>query len=323
MSVFKYVTPDGALRYLRTRALRITPPDQFNDPFEMRPNLDLSGVDFMDQAPALVRDELAKTVVQALVAQGWAKTADEATAGSNALVSFLMRDLSKAEEQRFLAAARTNAPPGAADNLLTIRANFDEMYKRAICTAQSLVPEFSRSIETMMHRVLPRHVGVLCLSHSSKHPLMWAHYTDCHKGALLEFDEEAPCFNRRRHGQDDFGRLHRVWYADTRPTLAAHRDSDAFVALALTKALEWAYEQELRLLWPLELADRTVDVGSAKVHLIDVPATALRSVTIGCKANEEFVKELLQVVGDVGSRVTVRASVMDDRSFSLNYRDLN
>lgn len=323
MSVYKYLTPEGALRYLRTQAMRITPPDQFNDPFEMRPNLDLTGVDFMDQAPELVREEIAKVVVQAAVEQGWAKTPEEAAVVSSAFVAFLMRQMPETDEQRFLAAASANGQAGAASTLLAMRTDFDAQYRDAISKARAMVPAFSDTVETILRQSLPRHIGVLCLSHSSKHPLMWAHYTDCHKGALLEFDEQAPCFNRRRHGEDEFGRLHRVWYADTRPTIAAHRDSDAFVALALTKALEWAYEQELRLLWPLELADRTVDAGGTKVHLIDVPATALRSVTIGCKANEEFVKELLQAVGAAGAKVTVRASSMDDRSFSLNYRDLN
>lgn len=323
MSVYKYVTPDGALRYLRTQAMRITPPDQFNDPFEMRPTFDLSGLDLMEQAPSLVRKELGAMFAQLAKDEGLAMSVDIAAAGSDAFVSFLMRQMSASDEARFLGAARADGPIGLFDALQTMRTEFDGLYRKAISDARQRLPAFSQMAQAAMHQALPRHIGVLCLSGSGRHPLMWAHYTDCHKGALLEFDEDAPCFNRRRHEDDEFGCLHRVWYADARPMLSAQRNTGALVAMALTKALEWAYEQELRLLWPLEEADRSVTAGNAKVHLIDVPTTALRSVTIGCKAAEEFVKELLHTVGSFKSSIAVRAATIDDHSFSLNYRDLS
>ena len=322
MPVYKYVTSDGALRYLRTAAMRITPPDQFNDPFEMRPAFDLRGLDFRSQAPALVRKELADALAQAAVSHGFGASTEQASSQSAALISFLMREMPADEEAAFLRGAAATVGQNAKAMLEGLRTEFDARYERAMADAEALLPEFSKVVQSAMHNMLPRHIGVLCLSGSGRHPLMWAHYTDCHKGALLEFDESAPCFNRRRHAEDEFGYLHRVWYADARPTLSASRDSDAFVAMALTKALEWAYEQELRLLWPLEQADRTVDAGGQKVHLIEVPSTALRSVTIGCKASECFVKELLETVARAAPRAAVRVAVMDDHSFSLNYRNL-
>lgn len=323
MSVFKYVTAEGALRFLQTWALRITPPDQFNDPFEMRPTIDLSGMNLTEEAPQRVWQNLAAHLAQMAAEQGWAAGADEAAPMADALVAFLMHQMTAEDEMRFIDTAAQRVP-GGKEALFALRPHFDDLYEKAMGDAHAQLPAFSKLAQAAMHQTLPKHMGVLCFSGSGKHPLMWAHYTDSHKGALLEFDENAPCFNRRRHAEDEFGVLRRVRYADSRPSLNVNGDSDAMVALALTKALEWAYEQEVRLLWPLELADRTVDAGEVKVRLFDVPATALRSITLGCKATETFAADVARAMAAAGSssRIAIRRASMDDLSFSLNYRDV-
>lgn len=108
----------------------------------MRPNLDLTGVDFMDQAPELVGEELAKVVAEAVVEQGWAKTPEEAAAVSSAFVAFLMRRMPETDEEQFLSAAGANAPMGAASALLAMRSDFDEQYRQAISHARAMIPAY-------------------------------------------------------------------------------------------------------------------------------------------------------------------------------------
>jgi hypothetical protein len=88
--------------------------------------------------------------------------------------------------------------------------------------------------------------------------------------------------------------------------------------------LEWAYEQELRLLWPLELADRRVEMPEGSIHLLDVPPAALLSVTLGCKAADRFAVEIVRLISDVGAKakISIRKAVVDETAFSLNYRDV-
>jgi hypothetical protein len=325
MSVFKYVTARGALRYLRTWALRITPADKFDDPFEMRPTFDMSTASLMERAPPVVRQELAAKFAEFVAEQGWGEIVGDVATFSTALVSFFMRRMSAHEEELFLRTIRNVGTVGVAETLHEARTQFEEMYRQAMGAAQVQLPLFSKLARDAMHQTLPQAIGVLCLSGSNKHPLMWAQYTDSHKGALLEFDETAPCFNRRRYNEDEFGCLRRVWYSDSRPAVTNHSEADAVVALALTKPLEWSYEQELRLLWPLELSERKVDgVDGTTIHLINVPATALRSVTIGCKAADDFTIDVLQAITAASppARLVARAASMDDHSFSLNYHDL-
>lgn len=322
MSVYKYVTQEGALRYLRTWALRITPADQFNDPFEMRPTLHLSVNDVLDPVPSLIAEKMKLQFLQA--AKGTDQVPEQVTAAHTAIVAFFLRTMTPSEEEGFLDFARQFLNTENLDEIDRLRNEFDEQYKNVIEHARSQIPAFSKAAQSAMHQALPRSIGVLCLSGSDKHPLMWAHYTDSHKGALLEFDEEALCFNRQRNKGDDFGKLHRVWYSDSRPKLSITKSSDALSTLALTKALEWAYEQELRLLWPLSKADRIVESEGKSIHLIDAPATALQSITIGCRADQSFVSDVLRtlMIAKPTHRIGVRVASIDDETFSLHYRDI-
>lgn len=324
MCVYKYVSPEGALRYLQTWALRITPPDQFNDPFEMRPPVELCAHDFLEQAPSFVRQALKEQLTQIAVDRGFSTESENAGPFFDDLIAYFMREMSPSDEKRFFQTIFDSAPLGTAEQLQNFRPQFDILLQKAMDHASSQLPAFSKIAQSALHLALPKFMGVLCLSGSSKHPLMWAHYTNSHQGALLEFDDAAPCFNRQRNEDDDFGKLHRVWYSDSRPTLFKESSAGALVTFALTKALEWAYEQELRLLWPLEHADRAVDANGRSVHLINVPATALRSITIGCKADSTFTADVVRAVAAAGTsaRIKIRSASMDDLSFSLNYQDL-
>jgi hypothetical protein len=322
VSVYKYVTSKAAVRYLRSWVLRITPADQFNDPFEMRPLFELDASALLEGAPAIVRTQLAQEMAKRISESEWAAKFDDVERFSDDLVAFLMRQQSDTEESVFLGVIFTLGADNAVQAVHALRSQFDGIYAETFASAIDQLPLFSRIAQAAIHQSLPKAIGVLCLSGSGKHPLMWAHYADSHTGALLEFDESAPCFNRQRAPEDDFGKLRRVWYSDTRPSLRG--SDDAFVALALTKALEWAYEQELRLLWPLSQADQTIaDDPGQQIHLINVPATALKSVTLGCKAPSSFGAEVLKLVTGTGraASIKVRRASIDDTAFALNYSD--
>lgn len=324
MSVYKYVTPEGALRYLRSWALRITPPDQFNDPFEMRPLLAIEANALLEPAPSMVRDELVVKFSQALGTGSLHPSLGEANEIAGTLVAYLMRQLSKADEDAFIALISGASGGEGIDSLRAVRDQFGQLYEQTLIRARGEVPTFIRMAESILHSSLHKLVGVLCLSSSGQHPLMWAHYTDCHKGAVLEFDERAPCFNKRRHAEDEFGWLRRVWYSDTRPTISDKTaDDSAAAVLLLTKALDWSYEQELRLVWPLEFADKSLSVDKgAEVHLIEAPHSALLSVTVGCKADPEFLSDVVAAKAAVpAATFRVRTAAIDERSFRLNYTD--
>ena len=156
------------------------------------------------------------------------------------------------------------------------------------------------------------------MSLNGKHPLMWAHYAQEHRGLVIEFDENAPCFNRRRNSTDELGAFRPVRYSATRPFITGDASAEWFEHLALTKALEWAYEEEVRFLLDVSCADRKVN---DNIALIDVPASAVQSVTFGCRATSEFIETVTKQLQRLGSasHVDLFLAEVDNRHFALNY----
>lgn len=89
--------------------------------------------------------------------------------------------------------------------------------------------------------------GIVCMSTSWQHPLMWGHYADSHRGVCLGFDVRASDWKK-------------VKYQETRPrltdfgkrSLKALTSSD-WEEITLTKFKAWEYEDEYRCI--VELKD--------------------------------------------------------------------
>jgi Protein of unknown function (DUF2971) len=161
-------------------------------------------------------------------------------------------------------------------------------------------------------------LGVLCLTRTQRHLLMWSHYADGHRGMLLEFDEEHPSFRRSIPGTHFQGRLIPVTYSDTRPTVK-NRTADAFAKSLSAKALEWAYEQEVRMFLPLSEAELTslTDSYGAPIHLLEVPSDALKGVTLGCLSDD--VATVRSLLIDAAPHVAVATARLDVEEYRLHY----
>lgn len=322
MNVYKYVTGSGLLRYLRSEALRITPPNEFNDPFEMSPTLDF---DYNEMVPGL--QEAGKQELLRVISEGLSKEAPAVPAGliqglSQMLTSFVLQELSPDKEAELLGFMKLVNPDFSDAGLQFARSQAPALKDGIL----RMFPAISSLVQSTMPDAMSKAVGVLCLSGSERHPLMWAHYADSHQGAMLEFDSSHRCFNRKRAPDDELGRLHRVWYSDARPSMSNRTGDHGMAVLALTKALEWAYEQELRLLWPLKDADTVIpDKDGKHIHLITVPLEALTGVTLGCRAPHALTKQVAEALRSsaTGRSVRLRTARLDSTSFGLVYSDVD
>ncbi len=106
---------------------------------------------------------------------------------------------------------------------------------------------------------LGKQFGVICFSRDSDegeqdpiwtNPTMWGHYTDNHRGMVLEFSADIA---------DGFWKDHlwKVGYSDVRPKFPKEEcsSSDGYNILknaGKTKASAWTYENESRLIVPLD-----------------------------------------------------------------------
>ncbi|WP_172668655.1 DUF2971 domain-containing protein [Pseudomonas fluorescens] len=117
------------------------------------------------------------------------------------------------------------------------------------------------------------HLGLICFSRSYKSPVQWAHYADKHKGVCLGFDVT-------------ISRCSPVDYVQERldlRVLAASGEvpmSQVLMTLWKTKFSHWSYEDEVRLMLPLN--EFPVDGGYHFHPMGD--SLKLRQVIVGCES---------------------------------------
>jgi hypothetical protein len=129
---------------------------------------------------------------------------------------------------------------------------------------------------------------VFCFSIYADHPLIWAHYTDGHKGICLEFETNTVFFAEA--GQ--------VLYREDFPAMPLKiKDESEALPPLLTKSHDWSYEAEYRLIAQERSKKLNYQMLIADDHWVRFPAQSLKSIIVGCmmKANErEAIKALVK-----------------------------
>lgn len=131
-------------------------------------------------------------------------------------------------------------------------------------------------------------VGVLSLTKSPFNLLMWAHYADEHKGAVIEIDVDELAREPKREGEVQC--LAEVIYQDKRIDILAEKIPPW--STLIYKSQSWSYEQEWRFIRSVDALQKKTET----VYTIDVPSTAIRSIIFGARAfgpEEEQALDLL------------------------------
>lgn len=329
MNVYKYMTSEGGIRFLSSWSLRITPPEDFNDPFELRPQVDQMFTEdfleaqFQEVVPQMVISELT---VQLTPNLGQVLNQQEI----NDMVTCLVMPTDADKQAQLSKKLICKIPEFSHSKLVQLetqlKLQWPVLMRQAREMAATHLPRINSLVKHGFTEQLPAMLGVLCLSRNSNQPLMWAHYADSHRGMMLEFNSEHPAFNRKRSASDEFGYLRPVSYSTVRPaiTMQALDGDRIFQDFALTKADPWSYEEEIRLIWPLRFADKTVETSSGSIELFSCPSSAVVSVTLGCKASEKTLDEVRQILWSQSNtaHIVVRRAQLDETAFALNYYDV-
>lgn len=140
--------------------------------------------------------------------------------------------------------------------------------------------------------------GVTCFSEHPRHLLMWSHYADSHRGFCLEYSTDYQPFDEH---------LFQVCYEARMPTVTpSERDFGDIFELRqflLTKAREWRYEKEWRVVSNLSNA------------AIEHPPDALKRILVGAKASNRTLNALRRSI--VGRPVGIVKLKLSDNKFQL------
>lgn len=124
--------------------------------------------------------------------------------------------------------------------------------------------------------VVRENLGILSLSDSPDNMLLWAHYGNEHRGAVLQLDG-SNLITSVETG-DEIQVLAEVNYTDERVDYIA-RKLPLWMTLAY-KSSAWAYEREWRMVKSLSALRKKTDT----VYVFDLPPSAIKRVIFGARA---------------------------------------
>jgi hypothetical protein len=146
-------------------------------------------------------------------------------------------------------------------------------------------------------------VGIYCLSEKKDDLLMWAHYSQAHRGLCLEFEASTE--------RSLFWEAFRVVYQEAYPIVNMMRigEAEEFRKALLTKSTHWAYEQERRVL-------KMEDEGGAGDYYF--PPAALTGVIFGAlmsSRDKETIKNWIQAYP---SEIAIYQATLNEHRYQLD-----
>jgi hypothetical protein len=145
---------------------------------------------------------------------------------------------------------------------------------------------------------------IYCLSEKADVPLMWGHYAGSHTGICLEFDaRRAP-----------FATAEKVKYVSAYPAFDVLKGS--YESL-FTKSADWSYEAEWRLITEersFASSPRTIKTDN---DFLTIPTNLLKSVTIGCLAENSTRQRIENLIKTNAPSVLVRQATLSPDKYEL------
>lgn len=199
--LFKYCPP-ARTDVLRTGRICFSSPLNLNDPFELKPPMQLFESD----------GEMADAVLEKLYSE-LVKNPPELPEG---LEERLTQD-------EYIELMKQIIQQKLPDFMARLAPGIEEGYSR-------------------FYSVAEERMGMLCLTESPDDLLMWAHYAAAHTGFVIEFDPLHAFFNQRRSDVDEIRYLRRVVYSPKRPMLTLTTAKDLSALLTKSSHWEYERE---------------------------------------------------------------------------------
>jgi len=256
-TVYKYCGEYG-LAILSNLELKVTPPNQFNDPFEF--------------TPKMVCSDMVRYVKSERVCKWWYETARSEKGFSGSFPEFKVKYLERL---------------GVEKNISQITQGMDQVMQITLPLSEK---EFLDEVS--------KRFGVLCMSGRRDEILMWGHYCDKPLGLVIGFDKSSAIFQQGKGLRPVTYVQNRVvydacWEEGAPELLKKYEDQIIYY-----KSIAWKYEDELRQFFPLTSSSLIKKpLKKTLSYFLSLPPEAIVSVTLGPRCSPELdnkVRKILQ-----------------------------
>lgn len=178
-------------------------------------------------------------------------------------------------------------------------------------------------------------LGVICFTSKVDNLLMWSHYGNNHEGICVEFDANSRFFNGQYNDREspffeeingydykdiyaNVGVLKKVKYTEKRPLIFDTRQLIKDTESWLVKSKEWEYEDEYRLILPLDLTEMK-QVNGLQMSFLKIDYNIIKSVTMGCQVEKSVKKEIYKYCSKLS--IPLKESFISATDYKLDIVD--
>lgn len=287
---FKYMTAQVAKIVLVNHTLRWSSPLLFNDPFDVKRDFDF-GFDIEE-----LKDPLLNEMVNLISAE------DLPDISHNPRVEWLVKTLRREDR---------------ADQRAIMLEEFPQLLDEGIHRVKNGAYE---DIKQQWSKFIPQ-FRILCLSEVCDNSLMWSHYSDSHRGVVLELQSI-------NHLDSPWLIAQPVKYQDSPPILATKQEWiksitgqkplnfhiwQFYQPFAITKTRDWEYEKEWRVVHFMCPGEG----GLYTDRHFNPPE--VRSVYIGCEISDEDANDVISLLNHDLAHVQAYRTKKSERERKLSF----
>lgn len=175
------------------------------------------------------------------------------------------------------------------DSLIQISPKINEQFETKI--REKYDATYLNNLYEEAYRNVNNDLAIFSLSKKWNNTLMWSHYTIAHQGFCIGFDTNHSFFKDYISPDGTSSKvLKKVKYSTNRVKIPMVLGQSILnYEPYTTKSLDWKYEQEMRLISSLNLADKIEILKPYNIYLFKIPIKSINEIILG--ANIDLDKE--------------------------------
>ena len=175
-------------------------------------------------------------------------------------------------------------------------------------------------------------IGILSLTQRNNNITMWSHYSDNHKGFVIEFSPESDLFKNNKSKIRQFRGVNKVKYTSQRP-ISSIVDTEKFDILNITnmiskifftKSPDWKYEEEIRMLTTFNPPNENLNEVNPGIYVYQFKADSILNIFLGYNASESLKEAIICILKQHNiSNVGLYKAILSKTEYKLEFQVLN